>query len=223
MPVNYQMRWDPADVALPLNIVLQGHSVLSGFGVNAGRAAANIAAARPTATVTDVGEPGVDVVVFRSHVTANVAPLYNAARRNIVILLDTIGYLNDRRGEAAFGGDGLTLSDPNAAAAAYYTQLLGWVADVRAAGFLALVCTCSAAYETTASPTSNNTQYQAGHAAAHTTMRANTNQFDYFADPASDSRLQTTTNATYFQADQLHLTVAGSDVLTIPILAALPT
>lgn len=137
-------------------------------------------------------------------------------------MLETIVYLNDVRGEAAFGGDGLTLSNPSAAAAAYYTQLLGWVADIRAAGFKALVCTCSAAYETTASPLSNNTQYQAAHLAAHNLMRANRNQFDYWADPASDARLQNPADTEFFDGSQIHLSNGGKVVLSSHIVGGVP-
>lgn len=210
---------------LPLNIVLQGNSILGGGGgvTTPFKPVTLIAAARPTATVTDAAPGGGgDIVNLRTNI-ANVTSLYNPARRNVAILLETSNYINDTRGEAAFGGDGLSLSDPSAAGLAYYNLVLAWVADVRAAGFLACVCTASIAYENTASPLSNNTQYLAAQNAAHTNMRSNTQQFDYFADPANDSRMQDTADTTYFDGSRIHLTDPGSQVLSDIIIAALPS
>lgn len=210
-----------------LNIVLQGHSILGGGGgvTLPFRPKTLIAAARPTAIVTDITVGGVDVIALRARVTSDMAPLYNASRRNIAILLETSDYIDDTRGEAAFGGDGLSLSDPAAAGAAYFAQVSGWVAQVRAAGFQAMVCTASSSYETTANPLSNNTQYLAGQDAAHALMRLNKSQYDLFADPAADPRLQDTSNTTYFDSGRIHLTdgaSGGSSILSNIIIAGLP-
>jgi hypothetical protein len=192
-----------------LNIVLQGNSILVGANADAGFTPRDaIADAKPTAIVTDVSLGGGDILNLIANIS-NVTNLYNPSRTNIAILLETINYINDTRGEAAFGGDGLSLSDPDAAGQAYYSLVLDWVANVRSANFLACVCTSSNAYETTASPLSNNILYAQARDKAHTLMRTNMANFDYFADPASDSRFQTTTDGTYFYADQIHLVNAG--------------
>lgn len=209
-----------------LNIVLQGNSILAGGGgVSAPyRPVTRIAAARPTAIVTDVSQGGVDAVGLRAAV-ANVTSLYVAGRRNIALLQEASNYLNDTRGEAAFNGDGLTLSDPNAAAAALYSITLSWVADVRAGGFEAWIVTSPNAYETTASPLSNNTQYIAAQDAFAALVRANPGQFDGICDAAADARMQNTANTTYFNPDRIHLSdgaSGGSVVFSDLTIAPLP-
>lgn len=208
-------------VQLPLNIVLHGNSILGGGGgVTAPfKPVAIIAALRPTANVTDAASGGGgDIINLRANI-GNVTSLYNPARRNIAVLLETSNYINDTRGE---WGDGFTLTNPNGAGQAYYDQALLWVASVRAGGFMAMVCTAPAAYETTASPLSNNTLYYQAHAYAHALIRNNPGNVDYVCDLASDSRFQTTTDSTYYDGSQIHLTDAGSSVLGNLIHLALP-
>lgn len=227
MPVNYQMKWAWAPPPALLNIVLQGNSILAGGGgvSNQYRPLSMIAAARPTAIVTDVSRGGFDIVGLRANV-ADVTSIYVSGRRNIALLQECSNYLNDTRGEAAFGGDGLSLSDPDAAALALYNLYLLWRNDVRAGGFEAWVVTSPNAYETTASPLGNNTQYIAAQDAFSALIRTNAAQFDGVCDPAADSRMQNTANTSFFSGDRIHLSdgaSGGSVVFSNIIIADLPS
>ena len=227
MPRTYSITIGPAVTPALLNIVLQGNSILAGGGgvSNQYRPLSMIAAARPTANVTDVSRGGVDIVGLRANV-ADVTSLYNGARRNIALCQECSNYLNDTRGEAAFGGDGLTLSDPNAAALALYNHYLLWRDSIRAGGFEMWVVTSPNAYETTASPLSNNTQYLAAQDAFSALIRANAAQFDGVCDPAADARMQNTANTAYFSGDRIHMSdgaSGGSVVYSNDILADIPS
>lgn len=208
---------------IPQKIVFHGNSVLGGAGATSPNKPYEVLAAlRPSAVVVDAAAGGGgDIITLRANI-ADVTSLYDAGYRNYAVLLETTNYINDTRGEAAFGGDGLSLSDPNAAGQAYYDQVLLWVASVRAAGFLACVCTAPNAYEATASPLSNNTLYEQARDYAHALIMANPGQFDYTVDVAADSRMQTPSDPTYFDGSQIHLNNTGSTVLGGIIHAALP-
>jgi hypothetical protein len=221
LPFNHQLSWAPSQL---LNIALQGNSILAGGGGVSSpyRPVTMIAAARPTAIVTDVSRGGVDVIGLRAEVD-DVTSIYVPGRRNIALLQEASNYLNDTRGE---WGDSFTLSNPSGAAAALYSLTLSWVADVRAGGFEAWVVTSPNAYETTASPLSNNTQYIAAQDAFAALVRANPGDFDGICDPAADSRMQNTANTTYFSSDRIHLSDGsggGSAVFSNIIIAALPS
>lgn len=207
--------------ALLLNIVLHGNSVLEGSGVSTPqKPLALIQSALPTALVSQ-GTMGGDINTLIGSV-ASVTSQYVSGRRNIAALLESNNYLDDTRGEAAFGGDGFTLSDPSGAALACYNLCITWANAVIAAGFEAMIVTSPASYETTASPLSNNTQYQAAAAALATLHRASGSRvkFPRIADCAADSRLQTPSDTTYYDGTQIHLTAAGYAVEAGLIVAA---
>jgi hypothetical protein len=202
-----------------LNVILHGNSILEGSGVSGGQTPrALIAAAKPTANVAE-GLMGGDIVTLLSRVST-VTSQYMPGRLNIAVLLEACNYLADTRGE---WGDGLTLSNPSAAAQACYDQSALWADAVIAAGFTPMAVTSPAFYETTSSPPSNNTQYNAARLALIALLKGNPAKFPLIADAAADARLQTPSDTTYYDGTQIHLTAAGYSVLALDaIVPALP-
>lgn len=206
---------------LPQKIVFHGNSVLGGGGgvTSPNKPYEVLASLRPTALVVDAASGGGgDILNLISNV-ANVTNLYDADYRNYAVLLETSNYINDTRGE---WGDGDTLIDPDGVGQDYYDQVLIWVAAVRAGGFLACVCTAPAAYETTASPLSNNTLYYQSHEYAHDLIRDNPSNVDYVIDCRANSLFQDTTNTTIYDGSQIHLTNVGSVALGTDLHSRLP-
>lgn len=98
-----------------------------------------------------------------------------------------------------------------------YANVVANCGQLRAAGFKVVVCTCFARLGTGSSGATTTTI-----TAINTLIRTNWATFaDAIADLAANANLSDSTNTTYFQADNVHLTTAGYGVVAGLVQTAL--
>ncbi len=150
--------------------------------------------------VTNFGVSGQGIAEMLSDAVSQVDALYGSARsKNIVVCWEGTNSAND----------------PGIPLATIYANTTTYVQGRQAAGYKVLILTCLPATGATIDP-----GFEARRASYNTWVLANSAGADAVLDVASDTRLDDSEDATYFNADKTHLTDAGYAVVADLVGAA---
>lgn len=157
--------------------------------------------------VLNVATSGETLTQMQAEIAAQVQAQYNRAYARQVVVI--FGGVNDAAAMISSPG---TIDETT-----IYNRIVTYGQTVRALGFRVLVCTLTPASSAAVGPT-----YNSKSATINASIRANYASFaDGIVDLRADSRLDDELDTTYYNADKLHLNVAGAAVVAELVAAAI--